>query len=286
MASRVAFASTLFQKTLERFFYVFVFWCKFFDFDYVFTILFLINKFKQFSIIKFLLINRYADYMKSDGWDVDMLAPSKEEHVYTYPNPYNPHIDMMSVKASFYWDWAIGKYAGKYDVVHAVCPLNVSAFLIFFIEAIRRLIFGLENSPRLVTSYHTNCGDCYDYFAKKSMWPAFMLTAIKQIAYLGIGSPYGFVVDRMLTPTMCTEPGVTKFVHKSRRGISASGVDLSAFQHAGPIPEEWTRKREQTLKQYGCNKLLVYVGRVLKKNLASKIFGYLARCEFWLKLMW
>jgi len=24
----------------------------------------------------------------------------------------------------------------------------------------------------------------------------------------------------------------------------------------------------------------------LKKNLANKIFGYLARCEFWLKLRW
>ena len=25
---------------------------------------------------------------------------------------------------------------------------------------------------------------------------------------------------------------------------------------------------------------------MLKKNLANKIFGYLARCEFWLKLGW
>ena len=34
---------------------------------------------------------------------------------------------------------------------------------------------------------------------------------------------------------------------------------------------------------------LLYIGCAglgLKKNLANKIFGYLARCEFWLKLRW
>ena len=77
-------------------------------------------------------VTRYAQHLSEDGWQVDLLSPSSDE-VFAYPNPYNPHIDMMSVKFSFYVRWALGHFAGRYDVVHAVCPFNVSAFLLFFL---------------------------------------------------------------------------------------------------------------------------------------------------------
>ena len=63
-----------------------------------------------------------------------------------------------------------------------------------------------------------------------------------------------------------------RYVDSERRGIAATGVDVASFRREGSIPDEWLRRRKQTLNEFKCNKLIVYVGRVSYEKAVNELY--------------
>jgi len=207
---------------------------------------------------------RVGEYEKAylqNGHNVDVLHPYCTGKTWTLPHPWNSNAAMMMIRPMYFLNLVLSDVC-KYDVIHAVLPLNFSgAWILAATEILRALDYSSRQKkyPALVISYHLNAADYIDVYS-----PPVIRDFQKILMFQCLSRVLPLISDRVLAPTHSTEPRLLKLWPMKRRGICHTGIssDFCPAAVRGSHGQNWLTKKEDFLKKTGKKHLLLCVGRL------------------------
>lgn len=224
-------------------------------------------------------IGHYYQGLSDLGCDVELLSPNSKG-VWKHTNPWNFTALMMVLFPGYF----LSLMAQDYDVLHVVMPSNISGFwLLVGYKLIS--FFSKKRSPALVISWHCNLVDYLEFHFPK------LFSIFARICFDMIFSVFPEFCDRLLTPTLATEPLLTdKFTtgKVERRAVCYTGIDKKNF-HPGwkhtKAGKLWKERKESFLKQTNKKHLIICVGRLSPEKGVEELIqtmSLLPNCALWL----
>jgi len=225
-------------------------------------------------------IGHYHQGLVNLGYEVEFLHPEVGiDKVVPHVNPYNFTARMMILLPNYF----IQLLNTDYDVVHAVLPLNMSGmWLLAAFKAIRT--FRKQSKPSLVVSWHCNMADYVDHFCEG--YPL-LRWLTRLILFKGLFALLPCISDRILTPTMSTDPEVVS-LWDGRNGVCYTGIDKGNFSPCNKNSQwgdTWTKQKQAYLKENNCEFLIICVGRLSPEKGVDeliKCLSLLKGCALWL----
>ena len=203
-------------------------------------------------------VHHYGESLKKLGHDVTLVSPHSNDVCWKYTNIFNQGNDFIVLKPSFLWKCLTMENA--YDVVHCVMPLNVNTFFLMSAFRIRSLLFPSRRRPHLVCSWHCNLIMYSGGFFPGLLKPCILALTVTPFRILR------HLADRMLVPTLSTEPDLLGAFPAHTVDICATGIEVKQFNPRFRNSKSgllWQRRKQEDLKRFGNkSKLLLYVGRV------------------------
>eukprot|EP00808_Paulinella_micropora_P025655 g50795.t1 len=217
-------------------------------------------------------VGHYVESLAELKHDVVEYSPRTEENAIPFPNLWQLGNKMMVIPPSAYQramleDW---------DVVHCVCPLNLSTF--FFFQGLLFKSFFTGKRPVLVSSWHCNIGDYLPRFMP-SKTPKWFNDALVY-TMMWCSKAMLNMSDRLLLPTLATEPALTCLMPDVPLGLCPTGVNDKEFSGKWkdtPEGREWEALKKKDLKENKCEKILLYVGRFSPEKSLDKLMIALER---------
>eukprot|EP00457_Paulinella_chromatophora_P003389 gb/GEZN01003396.1/.p1 GENE.gb/GEZN01003396.1/~~gb/GEZN01003396.1/.p1 ORF type:complete len:628 (-),score=66.36 gb/GEZN01003396.1/:303-2090(-) len=214
----------------------------------------------------------YVESLSELGHTVVEYSPRINEHAHDFPNLWQLGNKMMVVKLPAY----IAALSQDWDVVHAVLPLNLSTF--FFFQGFLTKYWLTGKRPVLVSSWHCNIADYVPRFMPRRTPQWVIDTLIFSMMF--ITKAMLGMSDRLLLPTLATEPALTRLMPEVPLGVCHTGVSDKEFSGHWKDSEqgkEWAKLKKQDLVDHKCHKVLLYVGRFSPEKSLDKLIVALER---------
>ena len=230
-------------------------------------------------------VKEYEDGLKQQGHHVDVLSPYSKDETWCCPHPWNENADLMLIRPL-----ALYKYVEShqnYDVIHVVMPLNLSGgWIMAMSKILRSMAIRFDNNtkyPALVISHHLNGEQYINTYS-----PPIIRDFQKFLIFNCLSSVLPLLCDRILAPTLSTEPRLLSQFPNEMVGVCSTGIssEFSPRQTTNHT-QEWMSQKQEFLERTGKKYLLLFVGRLAPEKGVHRLLAAMEQqlhqnCALWI----